>query len=111
MKISPPATQDEEARPKAPPNDPQRQGNIWHRYEQLESMTKSLAGVNQQMVLEKTKHQRGVYLSHVIKLTCDNGWTPYIATSQTTHIPTYSVFPDPVISQAELESASKRSQP
>lgn len=58
MKMSSPATQDEEARPKAPPNDPQRQGNIWHRYEQLESMTKSLAGVNQQMVLEKTKHQR-----------------------------------------------------
>ncbi len=50
--------QDEEARPKAPPNDPQRQGNIWHRYEQLEGMTKSLATVNQQMVLEKTKHQR-----------------------------------------------------
>lgn len=50
--------QDEEARPKAPPNDPQRQGNIWHRYEQLEGMTKSLANVNQQMVLEKTKHQR-----------------------------------------------------
>ena len=53
-----PGCQDEEARPKAPPNDPQRQGNIWHRYEQLEGMTKSLATVNQQMVLEKTKHQR-----------------------------------------------------
>ncbi len=44
--------------PKALPNDPQRQGNIWHRYEQLENMTKSLAGVNQQMVMEKAKHQR-----------------------------------------------------
>ncbi len=51
-------TQNGEALPKAPPNDPQRQGNIWHRYEQLESMTKSLAGVNQQMVMEKAKHQR-----------------------------------------------------
>lgn len=50
--------QNGEALPKAPPNDPQRQGNIWHRYEQLENMTKSLAGVNQQMVMEKAKHQR-----------------------------------------------------
>lgn len=47
-----------ETLPKAPPNDPQRQGNIWHRYEQLENMTKSLAGVKQQMVMEKAKHQR-----------------------------------------------------
>lgn len=47
-----------DALPKAPPNDPQRQGNIWHRYEQLENVTKSLAGVNQQMVMEKAKHQR-----------------------------------------------------
>lgn len=50
--------------PKALPNDPQRQGNIWHRYEQLENMTKSLAGVNQQMVMEKAKHQR----------VCANQW-------------------------------------
>ena len=49
---------DEEDRPKAPPNDPQRQGNIWQRYEQLERSAKSLADVNQQMALEKAKHQR-----------------------------------------------------
>lgn len=55
--------------PKALPNDPQRQGNIWHRYEQLENMTKSLAGVNQQMVMEKAKHQR-VCASSVPSDTC-----------------------------------------
>lgn len=49
---------DEEGRPKAPPNDPQRQGNIWQRYEQLERSAKSLAGANQQMALERAKHQR-----------------------------------------------------
>ena len=53
---------DEEDRPKAPPNDPQRQGNIWQRYEQLERSAKSLAGANQQMALEKAKHQRVCYI-------------------------------------------------
>ncbi|KAK9823043.1 hypothetical protein WJX81_002881 [Elliptochloris bilobata] len=45
-------------RPKAPPNDPERQGNIWHRYEQLEHATKSLASLNAQLVSDKNRHQR-----------------------------------------------------
>ena len=45
-------------RPKAPPNDPERQGNIWHRYEQLEHATKSLASLNAQLVADKNRHQR-----------------------------------------------------
>ncbi len=45
-------------RPKAPPGDPDRQGNIWHRYEQLEHATKSLASLNQQLLNNKNRHQR-----------------------------------------------------
>lgn len=69
--------QNGEALPKAPPNDPQRQGNIWHRYEQLENMTKSLAGVNQQMVMEKAKHQRVrvLYLSGALCSSAGEGST------------------------------------
>ena len=44
--------------PKAPPNDPQRQGNIWHRYEQLESSTKQLTAVNQQLSDERDQYKK-----------------------------------------------------
>lgn len=43
--------------PKSLPNDPQKQGNIWHRYEQLENATRSLSGVNQQLVDERAQHK------------------------------------------------------
>ena len=46
------------ALPKAPPNDPQRQGNIWHRYEQLEGSTKQLAAVNQQISDERDQYKK-----------------------------------------------------
>ncbi|KAK9804799.1 hypothetical protein WJX72_006132 [[Myrmecia] bisecta] len=40
------------------PNDRQRHGNIWQRYEQLENATKELSSVNKQLVDEKAKHLR-----------------------------------------------------
>ena len=39
-------------------NDPNRQGNIWHRYEQLENATNTLFSVNQQLVEERTRHKQ-----------------------------------------------------
>lgn len=44
--------------PKSLPNDPQKQGNIWHRYEQLENATKSLSNVNQQLIDERAQHKK-----------------------------------------------------
>lgn len=44
--------------PKSLPNDPQRQGNIWHRYEQLENATRSLSNVNQQLIDERLQHKK-----------------------------------------------------
>ena len=44
--------------PRAPPNDPERQGNIWQRYEQLESTSQELTKVNQQIVYERNKYRK-----------------------------------------------------
>ena len=44
--------------PKAPPNDPKREGNIWQRYEQLETTSVELAKVNQQIVDERNKYRK-----------------------------------------------------
>jgi hypothetical protein len=40
------------------PNDPERQGNIWSRYEQLENSTKSLSNVNQQLIDERGQRKK-----------------------------------------------------
>ena len=45
-------------RPRAPPNDPERKGNIWHRYEDLESRTRQLTSANQALFAENARHQR-----------------------------------------------------
>ena len=44
--------------PRAPPNDPERQGNIWQRYEQLETTSQELTKVNQQIVYERNKYRK-----------------------------------------------------
>ncbi|KAK9795919.1 hypothetical protein WJX73_003637 [Symbiochloris irregularis] len=44
--------------PKAPPNDPQRQGNIWQRYEQLEKDHRSLSSSNQELADERDRHKK-----------------------------------------------------
>ena len=84
---------DEEDRPKAPPNDPQRQGNIWQRYEQLERSAKSLADVNQQMALEKAKHQR---VCHILP-----SWTPSM---QPPYMPCPHLAEHPALHQPQADS-------
>ncbi|KAK9818730.1 hypothetical protein WJX74_005054, partial [Apatococcus lobatus] len=41
--------------PKAPPNDPERRGNIWQRYEELENATQRLDMSNRQLAAEKSR--------------------------------------------------------
>lgn len=41
------------ALPKAPPNDPERAGNIWQQYEQLQANHKAL---QDQMAAERTQY-------------------------------------------------------
>lgn len=41
--------------PKAPPNDPERHGNIWQRYEELENATQRLDMSNRQLAAEKSR--------------------------------------------------------
>ena len=45
-------------RPKAPPNDPERQGNIWHRYEQMQSAARKLEGEKRALAADKTRSQQ-----------------------------------------------------
>ena len=54
--------------PKSLPNDPQRQGNIWHRYEQLENATRSLSNVNQQLIDERAQHKKVSQQDHLEQL-------------------------------------------
>ena len=67
---------------KSLPNDPQRQGNIWHRYEQLENATKSLSNVNQQLVEERARHKK-VSLSSRSHRAWDRAMFPHQTTLRT----------------------------
>ena len=67
--------EDEREQPRAPPNDPERKGNIWHRYEDLQSRTRQLTGANQALFAENARHQRVRYLmkttSHAVHGVCN----------------------------------------
>ncbi len=42
--------------PRAPPNDRERHGNIWQRYEELESATQRLDTSNKQLAAERSRN-------------------------------------------------------
>ena len=48
------------------PNDPERQGNIWSRYEQLENSSKALANVNQQLIDERSQRKKVCTAGHLM---------------------------------------------
>ena len=43
--------------PRAPPNDPERSGNIWQQHEQLQAQYQQLLDQNTQMASERTHYQ------------------------------------------------------
>ena len=43
------------ATPKAPPNDPERHGNIWQRYEELERAASDLDASNRHLATERSR--------------------------------------------------------
>ena len=43
--------------PRAPPNDPERRGNIWQQHEQLQAMYSQLMEQNSQLVTERSQYQ------------------------------------------------------
>lgn len=43
--------------PRAPPNDPERSGNIWLQHEQLQLQYQQLLDQNSQMASERTHYQ------------------------------------------------------